>query len=147
VIVYFDTSALIPLIVEEPGTPLAARLWDEADRVASSRLVYAEARAALAQAKRAGRLDASGLRAAVAGLDTLVDGLDLVEVSTAVVWRAGELAERVALRGYDAVHLGSAEALADPDLVVASGDRALLRAAGERGLATAAVGGDPHSPG
>jgi uncharacterized protein len=147
VIVYFDTSALIPLVVEEPGTPLAARLWDEADRVASSRLVYAEARAALAQAKRAGRLDVSGLRAAVAGLDTLVDGLDLVEVSTAMVWRAGELAERVALRGYDAVHLSSAAALADPDLVVASGDRALLRAAGARGLATAAVGRGRHSPG
>jgi hypothetical protein len=53
----------------------------------------------------------------------------------------------LALRGYDAVHLSSAEALADPDLVVASGDRALLRAAGERGLATAAVGGGRHSPG
>ena len=133
-IVYFDTSALIPLLVEEPGSALAARLWDEADRVTSSRLAYAEARAALAQAQRAGRLDVPGLRAAAEGLETLVDGLDLVEVSTAVVWRAGELAERLALRGYDAVHLSSAEALADPDLVLASGDRALLRAAGERGL-------------
>jgi hypothetical protein len=35
--------------------------------------------------------------------------LDLVEVGAAVVHRAGELAELLALRGYDPVHLGSAE--------------------------------------
>jgi predicted nucleic acid-binding protein len=136
VIAYFDTSALVPLIVEEPGSAPAGRLWDEADHVVTSRIAYAEARAALAQARRAGRIDARGLRRAVAGLEGLVEALDLVEVGAAVVRRAGELAEAAALRGYDAVHLASAIALADPDLVLASGDRALLRAAGERGIAT-----------
>lgn len=134
-ICYFDTSALIPLLVEEPSSEVAGRLWDAADRVVSSRLAYAEARAALAQANRADRIDGPGLRRAVTDLEVLVGDLDLVEVSAAVVRRAGQLAEQLALRGYDAVHLGAAESLADPELVLVAGDRQLLRAAGELGLA------------
>lgn len=138
-ICYFDTSALIPLVVEEAGSGVAGRLWDEADHVVSSRLAYAEARAVLAQAHRTDRIDAAGLRRAVADLEVLIGDLDLVEVGAAVVARAGELAELLALRGYDAVHLGSAESLADPDLVLVAGDRQLLRAAGEMQIAVADV--------
>jgi uncharacterized protein len=136
-ICYFDTSALIPLLVEEAGSDIAGRLWDTADRVVSSRLVYAEARAALAQAHRTDRIGAAGLRRAVTDLEGLMGDFDLVEVGAAVVHRAGELAEQLALRGYDAVHLGSAESLADPDLVLVAGDRQLLRAAGELQIAVA----------
>lgn len=134
-IVYFDTSALIPLVVEEAGSIVAGRLWDEADHVVSSRLTDVEARAALAQARRSDRIDAAGLRRAVADLEVLVGDLDVVEVGEAVVRRAGELAQLMALRGYDAVHLSSAESLAEPDLVLAAGDRPLLRAAGELQIA------------
>jgi predicted nucleic acid-binding protein len=140
-ICYFDTSALIPLVVEEAGSGVAGRLWDEADHVVSSRLAYAEARAALAQAQRTDRIDAAGLRRAVTDLEVLIGDLDLVEVGAAVVHRAGELAELLALRGDDAVHLGSAESLADPDLVLVAGDRLLLRAAGELQIASADVNG------
>jgi hypothetical protein len=65
--------------------------------------------------------------------------LDLVEVGPSILHRAGQLAELLALRGYDAVHLGSAESLADPDLVLVAGDRQLLRAAGELRIAVANV--------
>lgn len=136
-IVYFDTSALIPLLVEEAGSAVAGRLWDEADHVVSSRLAYAEARAALAQARRSDRISSGSLRRAVADLDVLVRDLNAVEVGEAIVRRAGELAELLALRGYDAVHLSSAESLADPDVVLAAGDRYVLRAAGELRIATA----------
>jgi len=139
VIVYFDTSALIPLVVEEPASGAAARLWDTAERVVSSRLVYVEARAALAQARRAGRIEGTALRRAVDDVEDLVVLLDLVEVTPALVQRAGELAERVGLRGYDAVHLSAALAVADPDLVLASGDRQLVRAARDMHLATAGL--------
>ena len=141
-ICYFDASALIPLLVEEPGSEVAGRLWDTADHVVSSRLVYAEARAAFAQAHRTDRIDAPGLRRAVTGLETIMDDLDLVEVGPTVVHRAGELAELLALGGYDAVHLGSAESLADPDLVLVAGDRQLLRAAGELHIAVADLNAD-----
>lgn len=141
-ICYFDTSALIPLLVEEPSSAVVGRLWDTADHVVSSRLVYAEARAALAQAHRADRIDSSGLRRVVTDLEVIMGDLDLVEAAAAVVRRAGELAELLALRGYDAVHLSSAETLADPDLVLVAGDRQLLRAAGELQLTVADLDAD-----
>src|SRR5207247_7407213 len=52
-IVSVDTSALIKLIFHEPGSELAVELWDRADLLVSSQLVYPEARAALAAATRA----------------------------------------------------------------------------------------------
>jgi predicted nucleic acid-binding protein len=51
-IAYFDTSAIVPLLVEEPGSEAAANVWNEASRIAGTRLLFAEARAALAQARR-----------------------------------------------------------------------------------------------
>jgi uncharacterized protein len=139
VIAYFDTSAVVPLLVDEPGSSTAATLWDRADRVVSVRLVYAEARAALAQAARMGRLPARQLRTAVRAMETLYDELDLVEVDDELVRRAGELAEGRALRGYDAVHLAAAALIDDDDLVVVAGDRALLGAASHQGMATVDV--------
>jgi len=140
VIVYFDTSALVPLLVAEPGSPGARELWDGASRVASVRLVYPETRAALAQARRDRRLTAGQLRAAVDALNDHYQQLDVVEVDEELVYNAGELAERQDLRGYDAVHLAAAQRLDDPELVVAAGDRALLGAANRLGLSTATVG-------
>lgn len=138
-ILYCDTSAVIPLVVAEGGTAVAQRLWSSAQAVVSSRLVYAEARAGLSQAQRMGRIDATGLRHAVDDLEALLDDLNLVEVTASVVRRAGELAERVALRGYDALHLSSAETVADAEMVLAAGDRHLLRAAAQNGMATADI--------
>jgi hypothetical protein len=54
-----------------------------------------------------------GLRRVVTGLEGRMGDLDLVEVGASLVRRAGQLAKLLALRGNDAVHLGSAEALAD----------------------------------
>jgi glutamate formiminotransferase len=48
------------------------------------------------------------------------------------------LAERHALRAYDAVHLASALALADPDVVVATWDQNLRAAAAAEGFTVAA---------
>lgn len=136
-IVYFDTSALVPLLVEEPTSTASERLWDAADRVASSRLLYAEARAALAQASRLERLNHAEHLQAVSDLDGLVSSLDVVEVTDQVVRRAGELADNLALRGYDAVHLASAELLDDRDLVLATGDAQLHKAAKQLHMAVA----------
>jgi predicted nucleic acid-binding protein len=137
VITYFDTSALVPLLIAEPGSPAARQLWDGATRVASVRLVYPEARAALAQARRQDRLTARQLRTAVRSLDEIYTQLDTVEVTETLAHHAGELAEQHRLRGYDAVHLAAALLISDPDLVLATGDLELLAAATASGLATA----------
>ncbi|CAN5469992.1 type II toxin-antitoxin system VapC family toxin [soil metagenome] len=139
-IAYFDTSAVVPLLVVEAGSTRAAVLWDGADRVVSARLVYPEGRAALALAHRLGRLTARQLRAAVAELDSKYEEFDLVEVDDMLARRAGHLAEAHNLRGYDAVHLAAADRVRDPDLVVVAGDGALLAAAATEGIAIAAIG-------
>jgi predicted nucleic acid-binding protein len=136
VIVYFDTSAIVPIVIEEASSLTASRLWDDADRVLSCRLVYAEGRAALAMARRMDRLEEDELRTAVQDFESLHDQLDLVEVTPGLVHDAGSLAERFALRGYDAVHLASAQLVHDPDLVLAAGDLNLLKAAQALGIAT-----------
>ncbi len=138
-IAYFDTSAVVPLLVAEAGSARAATLWDEADRVVSTRLVYPEGRAALAQAQRLGRLTVRQLRAAVLELEARYQELDLVEFDDVLARRAGHLAELHGLRGYDAVHLAAADRVRDPDLVVVAGDRPLLTAAAAEGLATSSV--------
>lgn len=45
---YFDSSALVKLVVEEASSDLAAELWDGCDAALSSRLAYPEVRSALA---------------------------------------------------------------------------------------------------
>lgn len=138
-IAYFDTSAVVPLLVVEPGSARAASLWDGADRAVSVRLVYPEGRAALAQARRLGRLTARELRAAVTELDSKYEEFDLVEVDNELARGAGHLAEAHGLRGYDAVHLAAANRVRDSDLVVVAGDEALLSAATAEGMTIAAV--------
>lgn len=140
-IVYFDTSALVPLLIEEPTSSAVQQLWDVADRVASSRLLYAEARAALARAHRLERLDGEEHDQAASELEVLVGDLDSVEVTEDLIRRAGVLAHTAALCGYDAVHLASAELLNDPELVLAAGDGQLRAAAQGLQIAVAELDG------
>ncbi len=137
VIAYFDTSAVVPLLIAETGSRIAGTVWDSADRIVSIRLVYPEARAALAQAERLDRLTARDLRRAVSELDSRFEEMDLVEIDDALAHLAGEKAEEHALRGYDAVHLAAALRVHDPDVVLIAGDRALVGAANSEGLAVA----------
>jgi predicted nucleic acid-binding protein len=136
VIVYFDTSALVPLLVAEPSSARCRELWDIADVAVASRLGHVEAAAALAQAVRAGRVDESAHKLALERLDELWRSVAAVEIDASLMRRASELAALHALRGYYAVHAASAELVADESTVAASGDRALLRAWRALGLST-----------
>lgn len=53
-VIYLDTSALLKLYVEEEGRELALAAVEESERVATSTVAYAEARAALARRLREG---------------------------------------------------------------------------------------------
>jgi predicted nucleic acid-binding protein len=124
-LVYFDSSALVKLVVKEAGSELAAQLWDGCDAALASRLAYPEVRAALAAAARNQDLDADGLRAAEQSWEEFWAATRPVELTPAVERHAGELARGHALRGADSVHLASALAIGDPDLVIAVWDRRL----------------------
>ncbi len=127
-IVYLDTSALVPLVIEEPSSDACRRLWDEADDVVSSRLGYVEVAAALAQARRLERLTPREHNSALRGLDGLWSQMQIAEIDQTLVERAAELAQQFALRGYDAVHAASAEIVNGDGVVAGSGDRELLEA-------------------
>ncbi len=136
-IAYFDTSAVVPLLIAEHGSRMAATVWDSADRAVSVRLVYPETRAALAQAQRLHRMRAQELRRAVSELDSRFEEMDLVEIDAPLTRLAGEKAEEHGLRGYHAVHLAAALRVRDPDVVLIAGDRTLLDAALSEGIAVA----------
>ncbi|HEY5320280.1 MAG TPA: type II toxin-antitoxin system VapC family toxin [Galbitalea sp.] len=143
---YFDTSAVVPLIVEEAGSDEAKRLWRDAERVMSARVVYAEGHAALASAARLGRLPADRLRAAIGELVDHYEELHLVEISDRLVRRAGALAEEHSLRGYDSIHLAAAElSRGDDAFVFVAGDGGLCTAAERIGLEVVRTGGDTEN--
>ena len=131
-ITYVDTSSVLKLVIDEDGSERAGLVWDTADSLASVALIVVEGRAALAAARRAGRLDARQHRRAREAFAALVDELAVVEVTEELIADAADLAEDEALRGYDAVHL--AAALTIEATVLASADIALCDAAQRRGL-------------
>ena len=130
-ILYLDTSAAVKLYVEEKGTPTVVARVGDAEAVATLRVTYAEARAALARHRREGGLTPVGLRRAVRELDREWGTYNVVDVNDPLVRRAGALAERHALRGYDAVQLAAALDLRSAGVVVEflSFDARLNRAA------------------
>jgi predicted nucleic acid-binding protein len=132
VITYVDTSVLIKLLIDEPGSPAARQIWSAADDVVAVSLIAVEARAALAAARRARRLTPAQHRRARQHLADVTDQLNVVHVTTSLVSDAGDLAEAEGLRGYDAVHL--AGALLVGATVMATADRDLARAAARQGL-------------
>ncbi len=113
-----------------------AELWGTRLRAASSILSYPEGRAALAGARRARRLSAAGYARAREELESLHSELVLVGVDGQLARQAGELADDLALRGYDAVHLASALALGT-DTTLVTWDEDLKRAAAQSGCAVA----------
>lgn len=136
-ILYFDASALVKLLVEEPGSDLAARLWDGCDAALSSRLAYAEVCAALAAAHRNRDLSRRSLAMAEALWEEYWTAVRPVELTAEVARAAGALARAHALRGADAVHLASALAVGDTGLVLVAWDQRLAAGAVAAGLATA----------
>lgn len=138
-IAYFDTSALVKLVIQEPGSEHAERVWRDASTVVSNVLLYPEARAALKRARRDRRLRDAELRLAVRGVERLWAQVDRILVSVPLAVRAGELAHAFDLRGYDAVHLSAAETLAAAPVVLVCADGPLCDAAAAMGLAVARV--------
>lgn len=143
-IVYFDTSALLPLVVAEAGSPVSMKLWAEADEVVSSRLLIVEAAAAIAQSERIGRVSSAESPGLHQEARLLAVDATLVEATATIIDRAAALAASRGLRGYDAVHLATAVSIRARDVVFASGDQRLLIAAAEEGFVTVDTSGLPR---
>ena len=105
--VYLDTSSLVTLYVAEPGGDGVRELVANADVVATSVLAYPETRAALARRRRERGLSAAAYTGAKRAFENDWPRYLAIGVTMLLCVRAGDLAERHRLRGYDSVHLAS----------------------------------------
>ncbi len=131
-ICYFDTSALVKLYILEAGSSDVADLFGGSERGVCHEVAYVKTRAALASALRSKRLDSATHGACVNRfVSDWQTSLSWVRTDYELLLRAAELAEGFALRGYDAVHLASADRLRTvlPATQFVSFDHALNRAA------------------
>jgi predicted nucleic acid-binding protein len=123
-------------VIVEDGSELVAELWTTPHPATSSILSYPEGRAALAAARRGGRLSAVAHSRALGDFESLQSELSLIGLDAGLARQAGQLAEKLALRGYDAVHLASALATGEV-ITLVSWDHDLRRAATRNGCAVA----------
>ncbi len=121
------------LVAGELRGERAGAAWQRDPLRATSLVTYAECRAAIAAATRARRLTRAQARAAKGNLDILWPRFETVWVTDELVRRAGNLADRRGLRGFDAIHLASALALGTQTIVL-TWDMQLARAAKAEGL-------------
>jgi predicted nucleic acid-binding protein len=121
-------------VLHEPGSAHVGRIWGHASTCHSSVALLAEARAALGRARRLDRLTDEEHAAAVRGLLDRWSEVEGLELTESLAHRAGELAELCALRGYDAIHLASAEAILDDGDVMVVSDTRLAEAAASIGI-------------
>ena len=108
-ILYLDTSALVKLYAEEPGSDEVRNAARGARVVAVSEVGYVETRSALARKEREGLFSTEEHDVAVESLKRDFREVYLARPLTGeVIARAGELVRQHALRAYDAIHLATA---------------------------------------
>lgn len=104
-ILYLDTSALVKLFFHEAGSKTVVDLVRKADSVITSQVAYAESCSVLARRKRDKRLTEEEFDTAKKQLDEMWPKMDTIVVDEI---RAGELAVKHVIRGFDAIHLAAA---------------------------------------
>jgi len=143
VILYVDSSALIKLHVEEAGSAAVEQALAQAETYTTSVLAYVETRSALARKRRDGSVTETEYANVVQTFEADWERLAVVNLTPALVRRAGDGAEEYGLKALDAVHLASALWLRDTSgspTTFLCADRQLARAALAAGLQTELVG-------
>lgn len=131
-ILFCDTSALIKLLISEPGSDQMQHASTEAEAIAVCRISWAEVMAGMARRQREVPRDAVMLEQSRVQLIQSWPLCTVVEVSQSLVETAGRFADVFALRGYDSVQLAAAHELhtnSEQPLTFACFDRRLKQAA------------------
>jgi predicted nucleic acid-binding protein len=108
VILYLETSSLVKIYVREPDSDAVRKAIGGADVVATSILAYAEARAAFARKRREKGISDAAYKSVKDALEHDWPSYFTLSLAGQTVKTAGDLAEKHALRGFDALHLASA---------------------------------------
>lgn len=130
--IYFDTSALIKLFVNEAGSRLVARLVTEDGAVATAKIAYTEVHAGLVRKHRAGEISAAEYARTSREFEAEWPAYVRLDLQDDLLVLARDLVRRHPLRGFDAIHLASALSLqsaVEDDLRFVAADGRLLRAA------------------
>ncbi|MEQ1931792.1 MAG: type II toxin-antitoxin system VapC family toxin [Parvularculaceae bacterium] len=137
---FLDTSALVKLYVQEPGT---ARLRDlvrseEEHRFAVLSISAVEARSGIRRRQREGDIDPNSADQILAALQRdMEEKFVRQSVNDAVIETASELVDRYPLRAYDAMQLGGCVMLGSSDVGAVTflcSDQRLIDAARSEGI-------------
>lgn len=140
---YFDTSALVSIVLNETGAGRCSEIWERTSRAYSTRLLYVEANSAVHRAGREGRISEFEHRRALQRLEELWGDVEVIELDENLMLLAATAAGAESLRGYDAVHCAAGLLIAaSDDAVVVSGDRKLLDAWSNNGATVVGIGPD-----
>jgi predicted nucleic acid-binding protein len=141
---FFDSSALAKRYVTETGTAWVQSLADTAagNGVYVARITLVELISAISRRKRNGDLTPVGAAAALADVRAdFTSDYKVIEITAALIVGAEALAEKYALRGYDAVQLAAAlqvnaayVAAGQPPVALISSDLDLNTAGAAEGL-------------
>ncbi len=124
------------MFIDEPNTPECRALWEAADQVTSTRLLFVGASSALSRAVREGRTSPATFNERMIQLELLWTQIKIIELDKELMERAAAMTSRFALRGFDAVHCAAGESVGDDSAFMASADKPLLRSWQELGLRT-----------
>jgi predicted nucleic acid-binding protein len=134
VILYLDTSSLLKVFMEEPGSATVVELVQGARESTTSVVAHAEGRAAFARLRRMGDITAAVARRLAGQFEADWHRFAAIDVTIDLARRAGELADRFNLRGFDAIHLASFELVLEragdeDEVMFSTADDNLARAA------------------
>lgn len=104
---YLDTSSLVKLFIDEPGSDLVGRMVGAATVVVTSTVAYPESRAAFARLRREKALSPRAFAAVKSAFERQWPAFLSLEATEELCRSAGALAESYSLRGFDSVHLAS----------------------------------------
>jgi predicted nucleic acid-binding protein len=110
-ILFTDTSALLKLYVDEPGSAEMARAAADAAVIAVCRITWVEMMSAFARRAREQPSARDALAQASGRFTTDWPQLLTVEVTQPLMLLAGDYAEAFALRAYDSVQLAALQTL------------------------------------
>lgn len=135
--VFFDTSAFVKRYVSEAGTDAVLQWSDQATEVILSGIALPEIISAFCRLQREGRVTDTQYRQLKSSLLADIEDTTICDLTPIVLAQAITSLEKNALRGMDAIHIGSAVALkAD---VFISADKRQLDAAACMGLRVEAI--------